>query len=220
MNCALKQKRKSIDFQRLRDKIVSSSAHGSDGRLHAPKCGDEHHGKVGPTIDNLPRKVDSAEARHVQIGHHNIELFALENIRRLERVGRPVDGKTSFAKTDFEQLAHAAIVLDDEIATGGSIIELLERLKDFGCTEAAVACTHGLFTGKAVERLSGHPMISQVVTTDTVPPPAVQWPALHVRSVAGLFAEAIGRIHAGESISSLFDGVDPTHAPPQPALFN
>ncbi len=112
-----------------------------------------------------------------------------------------------------------AIVLDDEIATGGSIIELLERLKDFGCTEAAIACTHGLFTGRAVERLSTHPMISEVVTTDTVPMPDVEWPGLKVRSVSGLFAEAIGRIHMGESISSLFDGVDPTHAPPQPTLF-
>ena len=44
-----------------------------------------------------------------------------------------------------------AIVLDDEIATGGSIVELLERLDSLGCTGADVACTHGLFAGKAVE---------------------------------------------------------------------
>ena len=50
-----------------------------------------------------------------------------------------------------------AIILDDEIATGGSIIELLDRLKDRGCTQAAVACTHGLFAGAAVERLRSHP---------------------------------------------------------------
>ena len=62
-----------------------------------------------------------------------------------------------------------AIILDDEIATGGSIIELLDRLKDVGCTEASVACTHGLFAGTAVERLRNHPMITEVVTTDTVP---------------------------------------------------
>jgi ribose-phosphate pyrophosphokinase len=41
---------------------------------------------------------------------------------------------------------------------------------------------------------------------------------LTVRSIAPLFAEAISRIHGGESISSLFDGVDPTHGPPQPQL--
>ncbi len=110
-----------------------------------------------------------------------------------------------------------AIVLDDEIATGGSILELLDKLKDLGCVEAAVACTHGLFVGKAVERLRRHPSISEVVTTDTVPGPA-GWPELRVRSVAGLFAEAILRVHEGESVSSLFDGVDPTHGPPQQTL--
>jgi ribose-phosphate pyrophosphokinase len=112
-----------------------------------------------------------------------------------------------------------AIILDDEIATGGSIVELLERLSERGCTSAAVACTHGLFVGKAIERLRGHPMITEVVTTDTVPPPA-DWPELQVLSVAGLFGAAIERIHAGESVSSLFDGVDPAHGPPQPRLFD
>ena len=56
-----------------------------------------------------------------------------------------------------------------------------------------------------------------MVTTDTVPRPD-GWPELQVRSVAGLFAEAISRIHMGRSVSSLFEGVDPTHAPPQPRL--
>lgn len=111
-----------------------------------------------------------------------------------------------------------ALVLDDEIATGGSIIELLDRLAEQNCTGAAIACTHGLFAGKAVPRLRDHPMVTEVVTTDTVPPPAEEWPALTVRSVAPLFAQAIARIHGGESISSLFDGVDPTHGPPQPQL--
>jgi ribose-phosphate pyrophosphokinase len=61
-------------------------------------------------------------------------------------------------------------------------------------------------------------MVSEIVTTDTVPQSPEDWPLLTVRSVAGLFAEAITRIHGGESISSLFDGVDPTHGPPQPQL--
>jgi ribose-phosphate pyrophosphokinase len=62
-------------------------------------------------------------------------------------------------------------------------------------------------------------MIGEVITTDTVPAPG-HWPELKVRSVSLLFAEAIKRIHAGESVSSLFDGVDPTHAPPQASLFD
>ncbi|HET7398358.1 MAG TPA: ribose-phosphate pyrophosphokinase [Intrasporangium sp.] len=110
-----------------------------------------------------------------------------------------------------------AIILDDEIATGGSMVELLDRLEDAGATEAALVCTHGLFAGKAVQRLRRHPFVTEVVTTDTVPPPE-DWPELQVRSVSQLFAEAISRIHHGRSISSLFEGVDPTHAPPQATL--
>ena len=110
-----------------------------------------------------------------------------------------------------------AIILDDEIATGGSIVELLDRLRDRGCEQSAIAVTHGLFVGEAVARLRGHPAITEVVTTDTVPA-SLDWPELRVRSVAGLFAEAISRVHAGESVSSLFDGVDPAHGPPQPTL--
>ena len=113
-----------------------------------------------------------------------------------------------------------AIVLDDEIATGGSIVEILDKLAEHGVTEASVACTHGLFAGRAVERLRAHPLVKEVVTTDTVPAPQ-GWPELQVRTISGLFAEAIQRIHDGESVSSLFDGVDPTHAPPrQRSLFD
>jgi ribose-phosphate pyrophosphokinase len=112
-----------------------------------------------------------------------------------------------------------AIVLDDEIATGSSIVQLIEKLQEEGCPQISVACTHGLFTGSAVERLRHHPAITEVVTTDTVPPPMDAWPELQVRSVAALFAEAIHRSHIGESVSSLFDGVDPTYAPPQQRLF-
>ncbi|WP_203567611.1 ribose-phosphate diphosphokinase [Aestuariimicrobium ganziense] len=106
-----------------------------------------------------------------------------------------------------------AIVLDDEIATGGSIVELLERLEDFGATGASINCTHGLFTGKAVERLSNHPFVTEVVTTNTVPPPQ-DWPDLRVRSIAPLIGDAICRINEGRSVSKLFKGVDPAYAPP------
>lgn len=113
-----------------------------------------------------------------------------------------------------------AIVLDDEIATGGSILEIVNRLMDFGATEASVVATHGLFAGKAVERLTQCEHITEVVSTNTVPAPA-DFPGLTTLSVASLFADAIGRIHAGRSVSKLFHGVDPTYAPPEelPGLF-
>ena len=98
------------------------------------------------------------------------------------------------------------IVLDDEIATGGSIIELLDRLRERGVGTIAVACTHGLFTGKAIDRLRTRPDLVEIVTTNTTPhtPEKRRLPNLSVLSIAPLFSEAIRRIHEGESVSSLF----------------
>ena len=111
-----------------------------------------------------------------------------------------------------------AIVLDDEIATGGSIVELLDRLADRGLSRGG-----GRVHARAVHRQgrsSGSPSTrrSPRSSPPTPSPPPTDWPDLRVRSVAGLFAEAISRIHEGTSVSSLFDGVDPTHGPPQPRL--
>jgi ribose-phosphate pyrophosphokinase len=97
------------------------------------------------------------------------------------------------------------IVLDDEIATAGSIVELLRVLRNEGVRQISIACTHGLFTGPAIDRLKQEPDIAEIVTTNTVPlPPEKQLSNIVTRSVAPLFAEAVHRIHAGESVSSLF----------------
>ena len=100
------------------------------------------------------------------------------------------------------------IVLDDEIATAGSIVELLRKLRKLrqvGVREVSLACTHGLFSGPAIERLKQEPGIVEIVATNTVPlPPEKRLPNMVTRSVAPLFAEAVHRIHVGESISSLF----------------
>lgn len=98
-----------------------------------------------------------------------------------------------------------AIVLDDEIANGGTILELVDRLIDHGATSASVVCTHGLFTGPALERFRGNDFVTEWVTTDTVPHGAhTDLSGLKVLSVAPLLGEAIRRIHHGESVSSLF----------------
>ena len=97
-----------------------------------------------------------------------------------------------------------AIVLDEEIATGGSIMELLDRLRERQVSEMSVVCTHGLFTGAAAERFRAQPDVVEVVTTDTVPRRHDPIPNLREMSVAPLLGEAIRRIHLGESVSSLF----------------
>ena len=98
------------------------------------------------------------------------------------------------------------IIPDDEIANGGTILEVLEKLRERRVKQIVVACTHGLFAGKAISRLAAQPDIFEIVTTDTVPVPAdKRLPNMKVLSVAPLLAEAIRRIHVGESVSDLFD---------------
>jgi ribose-phosphate pyrophosphokinase len=97
------------------------------------------------------------------------------------------------------------IIIDDEIANGGTIIEIIKRLREHNVGHISVACTHGVFAGNSIERLSTQPDIVEIVTTNTVPiPPAKRLPNMTVLSVAPLIAETIRRIHNGESVSSLF----------------
>lgn len=98
-----------------------------------------------------------------------------------------------------------ALVLDDEIANGSTVVEVIARLREQDVRRISVVCTHGLFTGKAIERLAAQPEISEIVTTNTIPiPPEKRLPQMTILSVAPLFAETIRRIHQGESVSSLF----------------
>jgi ribose-phosphate pyrophosphokinase len=97
------------------------------------------------------------------------------------------------------------IVLDDEIAKGSTVFELLARLRERNVRSVRVACTHGLFTNDAVQRLAAEKEIEEIVCTNTVPIPAAKrHEKLTVISVASALAEAMRRIHNGESVSALF----------------
>jgi ribose-phosphate pyrophosphokinase len=97
-----------------------------------------------------------------------------------------------------------ALLVDDEISTGGTVCGAAETLMQHGVRDVSVAVVHPVFSGNAVARLRAAP-ISEVVVTDTIPlPPEKQDPKFKVLSVAGLIAEAILRVHDGRSISELF----------------
>lgn len=99
------------------------------------------------------------------------------------------------------------IILDDEIATAGSVVELIDTVRRYRVNSISIACTHGLFSGKAVERLNAVPDIVEIVSTNTVPAPE-GLNRLTTVSVAPLFAEAVRRINCGESVSGLFSDED------------
>jgi ribose-phosphate pyrophosphokinase len=97
------------------------------------------------------------------------------------------------------------IVLDDEIARGTTIIELLDRLREQNVRSVRIACTHGLFSDGALKRIAAQPLVREIVSTNTLPTADdAAFAGLHVISIAPALAEAIRRIHEGESVSALF----------------
>ncbi|MEV4676643.1 MULTISPECIES: ribose-phosphate diphosphokinase [Actinomadura] len=98
------------------------------------------------------------------------------------------------------------IVLDDEIAKGSTVLELLDRLRELGARSVRVACTHGLFAAGALQRLTAQPDVLEIVCTNTVPVPnGDRSDKLRILSIAPALAEAVRRIHNGESVSALFE---------------
>jgi ribose-phosphate pyrophosphokinase len=106
-----------------------------------------------------------------------------------------------------------AIIYDDEIATGGSIQEAARILRHFGARKVSVGVTHAVLSGPALDRLNSADL-DELVVTDTIPvsPEKVRGLTnLHVLSTAKLFADAILRIHNGQSVSEMMDDDSAAH---------
>lgn len=96
------------------------------------------------------------------------------------------------------------LIVDDMVDTAGSVTSGLKALRDLGCKDIYLATTHGVFSGPAIERLSGAGF-KKVVCTDSMPlPESKQFDDLEVLSAAPMLAEAIRRNYEKKSISSLF----------------
>ena len=104
-----------------------------------------------------------------------------------------------------------AIVIDDLISTGGTMTRAARACRANGATAVHAVATHGLFTGDAAAMVAD-PGFDGIVVTDTLPPfrlpPDLVETRLTVLDAATLFAEAIGRIHAGGSLVALMGDAD------------
>jgi ribose-phosphate pyrophosphokinase len=98
-----------------------------------------------------------------------------------------------------------AVLLDDMIDTAGTLTQAANALVDKGAARVYAYATHPILSGPAVERIARSP-IEEVVVTDSIPlsPAAAACSKIKVLSCANLFAEAVRRIHHGDSLSSLF----------------
>ncbi|MGE5340212.1 MAG: ribose-phosphate diphosphokinase [Candidatus Omnitrophota bacterium] len=97
------------------------------------------------------------------------------------------------------------IIVDDIIDSAGTLVETVNALKENGAKRIYAVCTHGLLSGKAIERIENSPL-EKVYVSDTVPlkDEKKSCGKIEVISVANLFAEAIHSIHMETSVSKLF----------------
>ena len=103
-----------------------------------------------------------------------------------------VDGKT-------------ALIVDDEIDTGGTVAAAANILKEYGANDIYCSVVHPLLSGNAVEKLQNSPM-KEVLVTNTLPlSEEKQFDGLKILPIASLLGEAIHRIHTGLSVGAMFE---------------
>jgi len=149
-------------------------------------------------LDNLYEKygvcveLDGTAAHPEDVQWRDKRRDNANETRQEHLIGQSVEGKV-------------AIMFDDMVTTGGSITGAASKLKECGAKEIYVAITHGVFCGRAIEKIKESP-ITTLGVTDSIPLPTEKMiPQIKVLSVAPLLAEAIKRIHHDQSISILFD---------------
>ena len=98
-----------------------------------------------------------------------------------------------------------AIIVDDLVATAGSLVEGVAALKAHGAGDIYAAITHPVLSGPALERIENC-ALKQLAVCDTIPvKDGKLHPKIKVLSIASLLGEAVKRIHREESVSCLFD---------------
>jgi len=115
------------------------------------------------------------------------------NVALIMNVIGDVEGKT-------------AILVDDLVDTAGTAIQAGKAIMREGAKRVALCSTHGVLSGKAIERIT-ESSLEEIILTDTIPQTqhAADCDKIRVISIANLLGEAIKRIATGESISSLFN---------------
>jgi len=155
------------------------------------KYGKDERVIVSPDMGGVER------ARFLAARFENSEIAVIDKrrsgpnqIAEMKVVGE-VQGKT-------------AIIVDDMIDTGGTLVKAAETLLKEGAKKVVACCIHPVLSGNAIERLNGAP-IEELVVTDTIAiPRSAQSDKITVLTVTPLVAEAIKRIHSDDSVSSLF----------------
>ncbi len=184
---------------------------------------DLHAGQIQGFFD-IP--VDHLYANPVLVGHFQKKKIPSETLVVVSPDAGGVERARAFAKRLESGLAiidkrrispreanvmhvvgdvkgKVALIIDDLVDTGGTLVKAAQALVDAGATRVLAAAAHGVLAGPAIDRLNASP-VEELVITNSIPLNQKDPSKIRVLSVAPLLAEAIQRIHVERSISELF----------------
>jgi ribose-phosphate pyrophosphokinase len=119
---------------------------------------------------------------------------------------RPAHDQAAITEVIGNVAGKVALMGDDMIVTGGTLVAATKALREAGALEVYVFATHGHFAANAMEKLAAME-ITEVVVTDTLPIDPLRRPdKVKVLPISGLLAETIMNVFADESVSAIFAG--------------
>lgn len=198
------------------DRVVTIDVHNLMAYQNAFRCATEHLEAAPLFVEHFADGLAGMEIAVVSPDPGGVKRAQRFGELLSRRVQRPVSsafvekhreaGVVSGEALIGDVRGRAAIILDDMIATGGTLARAARACREHGAARVYAAATHGLFVGKS-QTLIQEAALERIVVTDTVPPfrldAGVVGSKVLVLDSAPFLAEAIRRIHAGDSLVAL-----------------
>jgi ribose-phosphate pyrophosphokinase len=194
------------------DRLISVDLHS--GQIQGFFDGPVDHLTAMPVlVDRLAAMggdlvVVSPDAGRVKVAERYANLLhadlAIVHKRRVKGVRNTVEALDVVGDVD----GRTCVLIDDMIDTAGTIVAAADQLRDKGASEVVAACTHGVFSGPAMDRLKNS-SISRLFVTNTLPlGEERRLDIMEVLSVAGIVADAIDAVFEDTSVSEIFGGAN------------
>jgi len=201
------------------DRVVTIDVHNLMAYQNAFRCRTEHLEATGIFVDHFAAALGGDDVAVVSPDPGGVKRAERFQAALGKRLGRPVAagfvekyrarGVVSGEALVGDVTGRTAIVFDDLVSTGGTLVRAARACRAHGATRVFAAATHGLFMGGAGALLN-EAALERIVVADTVPPFRLPAATLGGRVVmldtAATVAEAIRRVHAGGSLVSLMEG--------------
>jgi ribose-phosphate pyrophosphokinase len=205
----------SITGRLMADLIVSA---GADRVLTMDLHADQVHGFFSVPVDHLTAIPTIADHYRERLDLSKCVAVATDagGTKRVQQFAQRLDIPMAFIEKRRmresvtqglvvgEVADRDAIIFEDEIAAGSTMVSTVQTLAEAGTRAIYAGATHAVLCGPAIERLKDSDLRNLAVTNTVDIPSEKRIETLTVLSVASLFAEAIKRIHTGESVGALF----------------